>query len=255
MPWNPEIYNEFKDLRYKPFYDLMDFIKESESSKAIDLGCGTGEQTAILANKFSKTNFLGIDSSVEMLDKSKTLDVKNLRFERENVEDIAESNEKWDLIFSNAALQWSDNHEVLFPKLINLINPKGQFAVQMPVQNENILNKILYQLAGEDPFKTYLNNWRRNSPVLSIDQYAQIMFDGELEDIQVMQKIYPIIAQDHEALYNFISGSALIPYIERLDEEQQKLFVSTFKERIAEHFPKLPAIYAFKRILLYGRKA
>jgi trans-aconitate 2-methyltransferase len=80
------------------------------------------------------------------------------------------------------------------------------------------------------------------------------MFDGKLEDIQVMQKIYPIIAQDHEALYNFISGSALIPYIERLNEEQQKLFVSTFKERIAEHFPKLPAIYAFKRILLYGRK-
>jgi trans-aconitate 2-methyltransferase len=255
MPWNPEIYNEFKDLRYKPFYDLMDFIKESEATKAIDLGCGTGEQTAILAKKFSKTDFLGIDSSVEMLDKSKTLDAENLRFERATVEDIAESNQKWDLIFSNAALQWSDNHEVLFPKLINLIHSKGQFAVQMPVQNENILNKILYQLAGEDPFKIYLNDWRRYSPVLSIDQYAQIMFDGELEDIQVMQKIYPIIAQDHEALYNFISGSALIPYMERLDEEQQKLFVSIFKERIAEYFPKLPAIYAFKRILLYGRKA
>lgn len=257
MPWNPKIYNEFKELRNKPFYDLMDFIQESEASKAIDLGCGTGEQTAILAKKFSKTDFLGIDSSADMLDKSKTLDAKNLRFERATVEDIAESNQKWDLIFSNAALQWSDNHEVLFPKLIDLINPKGQFAVQMPVQNENILNKILYELAGEEPFKTYLNDWRRDSPVLSIDQYAQIMFDGELEDIQVMQKIYPMITQDndHEALYNFISGSALIPYIERLDKEQQKHFVSTFKERIAEHFPKLPAIYAFKRILLYGRKA
>lgn len=57
-------------------------------------------------------------------------------------------------------------------------------------------------------FKLFERRGRRYSPVLSIDQYAQIMFDGELEDIQVMQKIYPIIAQDHEALYNFISGSA-----------------------------------------------
>lgn len=87
-----------------------------------------------------------------MLDNCGVLDEKNLRFERGTVENIADSNQKWDLIFSNAALQWSDNHEVLFPKLINLINPKGQFAVQMPVQNENILNKILYQLAGEEPF-------------------------------------------------------------------------------------------------------
>lgn len=254
MPWNPEIYNQFKELRNKPFYDLMDFIKESEATKAIDLGCGTGEQTAILAKKFSKTDFLGIDSSAEMLEKSKSFEADNLRFERASVEDIMESHQRWDLVFSNAALQWSDNHEVLFPKLINLINPKGQFAVQMPVQNENILNKILYQLAEEEPFKTYLKSWRRDSPVLSIDQYAQIMFNSGLEDIEVMQKVYPIIANDHDALYNFISGSALIPYIELLDEDQKKLFITTYKNRIAENFPKLPAIYAFKRILLYGRK-
>jgi trans-aconitate 2-methyltransferase len=254
MPWNPEIYNQFKELRYKPFYDLMDFIKDPESSKGIDLGCGTGEQTAILAKKFSKTDFLGIDSSDEMLEKSKSFEADNLHFERAAVEDMLESGKKWDLIFSNAALQWSDNHEILFPKLLNLIHSKGQFAVQMPVQNENILNKILYQLAGEEPFKTYFKGWRRDSPVLNIDQYAQIMFDGGLEDIEVMQKVYPIIAQDHEALYDFISGSALIPYIELLEEDQKKLFIAIFKTRIAEHFPKLPAMYAFKRILLYGRK-
>ena len=254
MPWDPEIYNKFKDLRNKPFYDLMDFIKEAESSSAIDLGCGTGEQTAILSKKFSKTNFIGIDSSVEMLAKSKSLETENLHFELANVEDIAGSDKKWDLVFSNAALQWSDHHEVLFPKLINSIHSKGQFAVQMPVQKENSLNKILYQLADEEPFKTCFKGWRRDSPVLSMDQYAQIMFDGGLEDIQIMEKVYPIIANNHEALYDFISGSALIPYIELLHEGEKEMFVNTFKKRIALHFPKLPAIYAFKRILLYGKK-
>lgn len=255
MPWNPEIYNKFKNIRYQPFYDLIDFIKPMESMKAIDLGCGTGEQTAILADKFPNANFLGVDSSDEMLEQSKSLETDNLHFKKATTEETIESGEKWDLIFSNAALQWSNDHEILFPKLIELVNSQGQFAVQMPVQPENKLNKILSELIDEEPFKSYLNGFKRDSPVLSIDDYAQLLFDGGLEDIQIMQKVYPIIANDHDTLYNFISGSALIPYIERLDGDERALFIKTYKERIAAEFLKLPAIYSFKRILLYGKKA
>ncbi|ABQ06949.1 methyltransferase domain-containing protein [Flavobacterium johnsoniae] len=255
MPWNPEIYNTFKDIRYKPFYDLADLIKPVKNKKAIDLGCGTGEQTAILADKFKEVHFLGVDSSAEMLEKSKALETENLHFRRASTEEMIENAEKWDLIFSNAALQWSNNHEILFPKLIHLLNSKGQFAVQMPMQPENKLNKILIELVNEEPFKTYLKGFKRDSPVLSIDEYAQILFDSGLEDIQIMQKVYPIIANDHDTLYNFISGSALIPYMEKLEGGQKELFIKTYKERIAESFPKLPAIYSFKRLLLYGTKA
>lgn len=254
MPWNPEIYNKFKNIRYQPFYDLAEFIKPVNGMKAIDLGCGTGEQTAILADKFKDADFLGVDSSVEMLEQSKALETDNLHFRKATTEETIASGEKWDLIFSNAALQWSNDHETLFTELIKLVNPKGQFAVQMPVQPENILNKILADLVDEEPFKSYLKGYKRDSPVLSIDNYAQILFDGGLEELQILQKVYPIIANDHETLYNFISGSALIPYIERLEGEQKALFIKIYKERIAEHFPKLPAIYSFKRILLYGRK-
>jgi trans-aconitate 2-methyltransferase len=255
MPWNPEVYDKFKNIRYQPFYDLIDLIKPINLIKAIDLGCGTGEQTGILANKFNNCKFLGIDSSSEMLEKSKNLEIDNLQFRKATTEEVIDTAEKWDLIFSNAALQWSDEHKILFPQLIDLINPQGQFAVQMPVQKENLLNKILFELVNEDPFKSYFKGWKRDSPVLSIDEYAQILFDGGLEDIQIVQKVYPIIANDHDTLYNFISGSALIPYMERLEVGQKELFVNSYKERIAKLFPKLPAIYAFKRILLYGRKS
>ena len=254
MPWNPEIYNKFKNIRYQPFYDLIDLIKPINGMKAIDLGCGTGEQTAILANKFKDADFLGVDSSTEMLEQSKTLETDNLHFRKATTEEMLTSGEKWDLIFSNAALQWSDNHENLFTELIKRLKSKGQFSVQMPVQPENKLNKILLELVTEEPFKSYLKGYKRDSPVLSIDDYAQILFDGGLEDIQILQKVYPIIANDHDTLYNFISGSALIPYIERLDGEEKALFINTYKKRIALHFPKLPAIYSFKRLLLYGRK-
>lgn len=254
MPWNPEIYNKFKNIRYQPFYDLADFIEPVSGMKAIDLGCGTGEQTAILADKFAEANFLGVDSSAEMLEQSKSLETDNLHFRKATTEETLKSGEKWDLIFSNAALQWSNNHETLFAELIKLVNPKGQFAVQMPVQPENKLNVILAELVDEEPFKSYLKGYKRDSPVLSIDEYAQILFDGGLKDLKIMQKVYPIIANDHETLCNFISGSALIPYIERLEGDEKALFINTFKKRIALHFPKLPAIYSFKRLLLYGKK-
>ncbi|MFQ6600996.1 methyltransferase domain-containing protein [Flavobacterium sp. C3NV] len=254
MPWNPEIYNKFKNIRYQPFYDLADFIQPVSGMKAIDLGCGTGEQTAILADKFKEADFLGVDSSAEMLEQSKSLETDRLHFRKATTEETLASGEKWDLIFSNAALQWSNDHETLFTELIKLVNPKGQFAVQMPVQPENKLNVILAELVDEEPFQSYLNGYKRDSPVLSIDEYAQILFDGGLEELQIQQKVYPIIANDHETLYNFISGSDLIPYIERLEGEQKALFIKTYKEGIAEHFPKLPAIYSFKRLLLYGRK-
>ncbi len=254
MPWNPDIYNQFKNIRFKPFFDLAEMIEDDLKMKAIDIGCGTGEQTAILADKFPQSTFTGIDSSYEMLEKSKTLENDRLHFRQATTEEIVKSDEKWNLIFSNAALQWSDDHQDLFPGLISKLEPEGQLAVQMPYQPGNILNQILFGLANDEPFKTQLNSWNRPSAVLTIDEYAQILFENGIENLHLSQKVYPIIAEDHETLFNFISGSALIPYLEKLNEEQQHLFTKEFKQRIADNFPKLPAMYSFKRILMYGRK-
>ncbi|MDR6403959.1 MULTISPECIES: methyltransferase domain-containing protein [Chryseobacterium] len=254
MPWNPEIYNQFKNIRFKPFFDIADLIKDEKQMKVVDFGCGTGEQTAILVEKFPQATFLGVDSSVEMLEKSKAFESDRLHFRKATTEEVLDSDESWDLIFSNAALQWSDDHQNLFPKLISKLKSNGQLAVQMPYQPGNILNKILFEMANEEPFRSHLDGWNRPSAVLTVDEYAQILFDNGIENLDISQKVYPIIAEDHETLFNFISGSALIPYLERLNEEQQNTFITEFKQRIAKGFPTLPAIYSFKRILLYGRK-
>ncbi|WP_126973958.1 methyltransferase domain-containing protein [Gynurincola endophyticus] len=254
MPWNPELYDSFKDVRYLPFYDLAAMIRPEKNMKAIDLGCGTGEQTSILTEQFEVASFVGIDSSAEMLEQSKRFENDRLHFEQKTVEAVADSGESWDLIFSNAALQWIDAHETLFPKLINALNKNGQLAIQMPVQNDNVLNQLLMELIDEQPFASYLNNWKRLSPVLSLDDYAQLLFDNGIKDMQLFQKVYPIIADDHEALYKFISGTSLVPYLERLEGKEKELFIKEYKARIAKRFTKLPAIYAFKRILIYGKK-
>lgn len=254
MPWNPDVDLQFKNIRFQPFFDLAEFISGENLKTAVDLGCGTGEQTLILAQKFPQTQFLGTDESAEMLEKSKAFVSQNLNFENRSFQEFVKAGKKYDLIFSNAALQWENHHEELFPNLISLLNENGQFAVQMPMQNDNILNQILLNLVEEEPFSTYLKGFVRESPVLTIDDYAQILFENNLQNLQILQKVYPIIADDVKTLFDFISGSTMVPYMERLDENQQQEFSVLFKKRIAERFTKFPAIYAFKRLLLYGRK-
>lgn len=256
MPWNPEVYNQFKEIRFRPFFDLLNMISGEDLQNGVDLGCGTGELTAILAKKFAQATFLGIDPSIEMLGKSAAWASEQLRFETGTVEDFANDaiGSKLDLICSNAALQWSNNHPELFPQLIARLSEKGQFAIQMPSQTENLLNRIVLQLVQEEPFAGFLNHWKRESPVLTLDEYVQIMFDCGLYDIQVIQKVYPIIADTPDTLFDFISGSALIPYQERMTAHQYQEFELAFKRSIEKAFLKFPAIYSFKRLLLYGRR-
>jgi len=80
MPWNPEVYNQFKNIRFKPFFDLVDLISGKNLCACVDVGCGSGEQTAILSDKFQNATFLGIDSSAEMLSDSKKFASDKLHF-------------------------------------------------------------------------------------------------------------------------------------------------------------------------------
>lgn len=253
MPWNPEVYNQFKSIRFQPFFDLMNLIEHKPGMRAADLGCGTGEQTAILADRFEDASFLGIDSSDAML-AERPAATGRLAFKQTTTEEWLQEPGTWDLVFSNAALQWSPDHLNLFPKLIGKINPGGQLAVQLPCQPDNKLNQLLVALAEVEPYRSQLKQWNLHSPVLTLDDYATILFENGMEGLQLVQKVYPIIADDSDTLFRFISGSALIPYLERLDLAQGELFRAAFREKIAAAFTKFPAIYSFKRLLIYGRK-
>lgn len=251
MAWNPEKYDEFKSVRFKPFFDLVALIEDKSNMKTLDLGCGTGELTNMLSERLKTPMVKGIDSSKEMLEKAKPF--KHITFEQKTIEAQIDTDEHWDLIFSNAAIQWVDNHQSLFPKIIAKLNKDGQLLVQMPVQDKNLLNQILLELVQEEPFHTALHGWKRLSPVLSMDEYAQILFENGGRDINIFMKVYPIIANTTDELYEFISGSALVPYFERLDVKVKTELISAFKARIALKFKRTPALYAFKRIIFHAR--
>lgn len=248
MPWNPDIYNEFKEKRYAPFYDLLNHISVNHPRRILDLGCGTGELTKIIADKFPEAAILGVDASAEML--SKAVDQQNIVFEKRSIEEQLKLADKWDVIIANASLQWVEDHSFLFPDIISRLLPGGQLAVQIPSQKENLLNQLLHELVHETPYFEVLERAIRDSPVLSLDEYTQLMYAHNAEKVLIYQKVYPIIATSADTLYNFIAGSALVPYMELLSEPMAAAFTRAFKERISSHFTLSPMVYAFKRIII-----
>jgi trans-aconitate 2-methyltransferase len=251
MPWNPDQYHKFQAERSAPFYDLLALVDLRSNLKVVDLGCGTGELTRQLADKLPNSNVTGLDSSPQMLEKTASFQRPGLVFEQG---DQAALTGSWDLIFSNAALHWSENHTELIPLLFNRLNPGGQLAVQVPSNHNHISHYIYRETAAEDKFKSILNGFQRHSPVLSIDEYAQLLFACGAQEIIVFEKVYAHVLENADAVVEWISGTALVPYFERLGNHKQA-FVESIREKMRTAMPESPVFYPFRRILFSARKS
>lgn len=250
MPWNAEQYHRFQSQRTTPFYDLLNLVEIRPRLKVIDLGCGTGELTRVLADSLPESKVIGLDTSPEMLEKSAAYSTVNLRFEQG---DQSKLSGEWDLIFSNAALQWSENHEELIPYLISRLNPGGQICIQMPSNHNHISHLLIRETAKENPFNKILDGFERISPVLTIDQYAEILFEQNSENIIVFEKLYPHVLENSDAVVEWISGTALIPYFERLGNHKSE-FLDVLRKKMKLALPESPLLYPFRRILFSAKK-
>jgi trans-aconitate 2-methyltransferase len=250
MPWDPNLYHRFQAERSAPFYDLLALVEIRPNLKVVDLGCGTGELTRKLADALPGSNVTGVDSSAQMLEKAIAFAGPGLQFVRG---DQAELTGRWDLIFSNAALHWTENHPALIRYLYERLNPGGQIAVQVPSNHNHISHQVYRQAANEEPFKTALKGFQRYAPVLSIDEYARLLFDCGAEEIVVFEKIYPHILEDSDAVVEWISGTALVPYFERLGEYKES-FVEAIRSKMRTALPERPVFYPFRRTLFSARK-
>jgi len=250
MPWNPEQYHKFQSERAAPFYDLRALVALRHKLKVVDLGCGTGELTQQLAAKLAGSDVTGLDSSLHMLEKAAPFARPGLVFEQG---DQATLTGNWDLIFSNAALQWSENHAELIPYLYDHLKPGGQIAIQVPSNHNHISHQIYRETAGEEMFKFILQGFQRFAPVLSIDDYARLFFRCGAEDILVFEKVYPHVLEDSDAVVEWIAGTALVPYFERLGKYKDD-FVNSIREKMRAAMPDSPVFYPFKRTLFSARK-
>jgi trans-aconitate 2-methyltransferase len=252
MPWDPNQYHKFQAERSAPFFDLLSLVEVRPNLKVVDLGCGTGELTRQLADSLPDSDVTGLDSSEQMLDKaaSRFASVPNLVFIQG---DQSQLTGEWDLIFSNAALHWSENHAELIPYLYRRLKAGGQIAVQVPSNHNHISHQIYRETASEEPFNAILKGFQRYAPVLSIDAYARLFFDCGAESIVVFEKVYPHVLEDSDAVVEWISGTALVPYFERLGEHKE-VFMEVIREKMRSALPESPVFYPFRRTFFSARK-
>jgi len=251
MPWNPEQYERFKSERFAPFQDLLQLIAPRPDLQVCDLGCGTGELSARLQAHLPNSQVLGLDCSLEMLARAQALAHARLSFEQGDLNDLQQD---WDLIFSHAALQWVPEHEALLARLWARLQPGGQLAVQMPSNHRHISHRLIQELASQAPFVEALGGWQRHSPVQTIETYAQWLYQLGATEIQVFEKVYPHLLGDAGQVLEWVKGTALVPYLERLPDTLQADFLAAYHQKISQALPEKPVFYAFRRILLSARK-
>src|SRR5262249_33562076 len=149
--WNPEQYDRFKRERQQPFFDLLALVRPKSDLTVVDLGCGTGELTHILHERLRARQTRGADNSPAMLAKAEAHRAPGLTFELGDIGEIgaAALAGPFDLVFSNAALHWIDDHEALFGRLARTLAEGGQLAVQMPANFDHPSHAIANAIARE----------------------------------------------------------------------------------------------------------
>jgi trans-aconitate 2-methyltransferase len=246
MPWSPEQYHRFQADRFAPFEDLLGLVRVRAGMRVVDLGCGTGELTRRLADALPESEVTGVDSSPEMLERAREQAGERVRFALGTIE-AAEG--RWDLVFSHAAIHWVEDHHALVPRLLSLVRPGGQLAVQLPSNHTHPTHTLITEIAAEEPFLTALGGWSRQSPVLGINEYAELLYDGGGSEITVFEKVYPSLLDDADALAEWTRGTTLVPYLDRLPESLRENFMERYRDRLRALRPTGPVFYPFRRTL------
>ncbi|WP_394837022.1 methyltransferase domain-containing protein [Pendulispora rubella] len=252
--WNPNQYERFKAERDLPFFDLMGMLRrDPRPARVVDLGCGTGELTSVLHRDLGAAETLGIDASAEMLARAPT--TPGLRFEKANIEAFSAS-APFDLVWSNAALQWVQDHPSLFARLTKFVAPGGQIAVQMPANFDYPTHVIAAKVAAESPFAEGASTpYQRAFPLLTPEGYAKLLYDLGYTKQCVRLQVYAHLLPSREDVIEWVKGSLLTDYQSRLSPELYQLFLARYKERLLPELADTrPFFYPFKRLLIWGSR-
>ncbi len=252
--WSPEQYEKFKVERSAPFFDLMALLHKSPGARVVDLGCGTGELTLELHRHLGASQSLGLDTSDEMLSKAEEFTQDGLEFHKENIQFWHSKNE-FDVVFSNAALQWCPNHPAVFHKLREALRPGGQLAVQMPMNHDYATHVLASEMSYEEPWSSLLGaeKYEKNKIMLSAGEYSNLLTDLGFKKQNIFIKTYEHQLESREQVIEWVKGSLLTHFHSRLKEKDYEHFVSAFKKRLFLELPdQKPFFYPFKRIFIWA---
>lgn len=254
--WNPKQYEKFKEERSQPFFDLMSLLQNHEQPEVIDLGCGTGELSALLQQKTNAKRTVGIDNSDQMLSAADSFKNDKLFFRKDVIENFKEE-KAFDIVFSNAAIQWCPDHPLLLKRFTAALRPGGQLAIQMPMNHDYPTHTLATEMCTEEPWSRLLNNEKYNMQklMLSPEDYAKLLFKLGYIEQKVFVRVYGHKLENRDAVIEWVSGTLLTYFKSRFSVDEYKNFVGQYKQRLFEMIPdETPFFYPFKRIFIWGRR-
>lgn len=240
--WHAKQYLLFENERTRPVRDLLAAVpplperRDSQASSAVDLGCGPGNSTETLAAFLPGAAISGVDSSADMIAAARER-LPQFRFE---VADLAtwDAHGPFDLLLANAVLQWVPDHERLLPALIAKLAPGGSLAIQMPDNLDEPAHRLLRELAAQEPWASRLQGVERTMRH-GAGWYYELL-RPLCARVDVWRTVYHHpLAGGADAVVEWFKGSALRPFLARLDAAGQSAFLQRYRDAIASAYPAL----------------
>jgi trans-aconitate 2-methyltransferase len=228
--WDPDQYLRFSDERGRPFWDLVQRIPIGAPGLIVDLGCGPGNMTAQLLDRWPEAHVIGVDSSAEMISQASALVTDRLSFERGDVRSW-EPAEAVDVLLSNATLQWVPDHATLFEHFLGFLAPGGAFAFQVPGNFGFPSHVLLHELASSDRWKELMAPAIDAAPSsLEPEEYLERLLTAGATAVDVWETTYLHVLHGPDAVLEWITATGLRPFLRALEASGQPSDKSEFLE-------------------------
>jgi trans-aconitate 2-methyltransferase len=251
--WDAEAYLSFEDERARPFHDLMTRVTLGAPRVVVDLGCGAGNLTETLAQRWPSAQVLGIDSSAEMIEAASQSASPRVSFQLADLRDWR-SDRPVDVLVSNATLQWVPNHLALLAGLVEQVSPGGQVAIQVPGNFDEPSHRLLHELAAESRFAEHTRGVVRPSahgPEVYLTEFARLGCS-----VDAWETTYLHVLSGPDPVLRWISGTGARPILTALPAALRTEFEREYAEALRRAYPEqqIGTVLPFRRIFAVASK-
>jgi trans-aconitate 2-methyltransferase len=253
--WDPGQYLRYAGERARPFFDLLTRVGADEPGYVADLGCGPGNLTAVLADRWPAAEVVGVDNSPEMIDAARAVarDRDRLSFMLADIRDWR-PDRKADVLLSNAVLQWVPGHLDLVRQWPGLLAPGGWLAFQLPGNFDQPTHAILLDLVRSARWAPLLGGVALNRQAGSPGEYLDLLADAGCS-VDAWETTYLHVLYGPDPVVEWYRGTGLRPVLAALEPSQAERFVAEYAERVAEAYPPAPygTVLPFRRVFVVAQ--
>jgi trans-aconitate 2-methyltransferase len=250
MAWDPKTYLAFGAERARPASDLLARVPLEAPKRIADLGCGPGNSTALLRARWPDAEIDAIDLSPEMLEDARASGI-DARFIQADIAQWAPDTH-YDLIYSNAVLQWLRGHETLVPRLFSFVGSGGALAIQMPRNFDEVCQVLLREAVADSRWAAKLRDvrdwWNGLAPEAYYDLLAR-----DAHSIDLWETRYFHVLEGEDGVFRWMIGTSLRPFAAALEGALKEEFLEHYRGMLAAAYCKRPdgkTIHRFLRLFL-----